>query len=104
MAPYFRPHRSGGQGSARSRPANHLYYSMTSMLSHLRTHLARTRLLGEPGVALVADSGGVGSVALLDKPHAPTPTIRLSLVQLPAAPGLRSASRTVSPPDGALAG
>src|SRR2546426_3007651 len=32
------------------------YYSMTSLLSHLRTHLARTHLLGEPGVALVARS------------------------------------------------
>src|SRR5256884_4517270 len=66
MAPYLRPHRRGGQGSARSRPANHLYYSMTSLLSHLRTHLARTHLLGEPGVALVAVSGGADSVALLD--------------------------------------
>src|SRR5438034_6614713 len=69
MAPYLRPRRSGGQGSARSRSANHLYYSMTSLLSHLRTHLARTHLLGEPGVALVAVSGGADSVALLDLLH-----------------------------------
>src|SRR5947209_20447306 len=81
MAPYLRPHRSGGQGSARSRPANHLYYSMTSLLSHLRTHLARTHLLGEPGVALVAVSGGADSVALLDLLHTLTPELGLSLVR-----------------------
>src|SRR5438034_8368414 len=78
MAPYLRPRRSGGQGSARSRPANHLYYSMTSLLSHLRTHLARTRLLGEPGVALVAVSGGADSVALLDLLHTLVPELGLS--------------------------
>src|SRR2546428_13282703 len=80
MAPYFRPHRSGGQGSARSRPANHLYYSMTSLLSHLRTHLARTHLLGEPGVALVAVSGGAGSVALLVLLPTLSPQLGLPLV------------------------
>src|SRR5207249_11979397 len=57
LAPYLRPRRSGGQGSARSRPANHLYYSMTSLLSHLRTHLARTRLLGDPGEAGTCEMG-----------------------------------------------
>src|SRR5437867_5181789 len=80
MAPYLRPRRSGGQGRARSRPANHLYYSMTSLLLHLRTHLARTHLLGEPGVALVAVSGGADSVALLDLLHTLTPELGLSLV------------------------
>src|SRR5436190_869260 len=96
MAPYLRPHRRGGQGSARSRPANHLYYSMTSLLSHLRTHLARTRLLGEPGVALVAVSGGADSVALLDLLHTLAPELGLSLVVAHVDHGIRSDSGTVA--------
>src|SRR3989441_361080 len=103
MAPYLRPRRSGGQGSARSRPANHLYYSMTSLLSHLRTHLARTRLLGEPGVALVAVSGGADSVALLDLLHALTPELGLSLVVAHVDHGIRSDSGTVARAVGELA-
>src|SRR2546428_371325 len=103
MAPYFRPHRSGGQGSARSRPANHLYYSMTSLLSHLRTHLARTHLLGEPGVALVAVSGGADSVALLDLLHTLTPELGLSLVVAHVDHGIRSDSGTVARAVGELA-
>src|SRR2546426_10045647 len=95
MAPYLRPRGSGGQGSARSPPANHLYYSMTSLLSHLRTHLARTRLLGEPGVALVAVSGGADSVALLDLLHTLTPELGLSLVVAHVDHGIRSDSGTV---------
>src|SRR3989440_1612836 len=103
MAPYLRPHRSGGQGSARSRPANHLYYSMTSLLSHLRTHLARTHLLGEPGVALVAVSGGADSVALLDLLHTLTPELGLSLVVAHVDHGIRSDSGTVARAVGELA-
>src|SRR5258708_31870546 len=103
MAPYLRPRRSGGQGSARSRPANHLYYSMTSLLSHLRTHLARTRLLGEPGVALVAVSGGADSVALLDLLHTLTPELGLSLVVAHVDHGIRSDSGTVARAVGELA-
>src|SRR2546429_1423284 len=103
MAPYLRPRRSGGQGSARSRPANHLYYSMTSLLSHLRTHLARTRLLGEPGVALVAVSGGADSVALLDLLHALAPELGLSLVVAHVDHGIRSDSGTVARAVGELA-
>src|SRR5436190_1437115 len=103
MAPYLRPHRRGGQGSARSRPANHLYYSMTSLLSHLRTHLARTRLLGEPGVALVAVSGGADSVALLDLLHTLTPELGLSLVVAHVDHGIRSDSGTVARAVGELA-
>src|SRR5437660_11037035 len=94
MAPYLRPHRSGGQGSARSRPANHLYYSMTSLLSHLRTHLARTHLLGEPGVALVAVSAGADSVALLHLLHTLTPELGLSLVVAHVDHGIRRDGRT----------
>src|SRR5205809_4892584 len=96
MAPYLRPHRSGGQGSARSRPANHLYYSMTSLLSHLRTHLARTHLLGEPGIAVLAVSGGADSVALLDLLGALAPELNLSLVLAHVDHGMRSDSRTVA--------
>src|SRR5438093_10574535 len=103
MAPYLRPHRSGGQGRARSRPANHLYYSMTSLLSHLRTHLARTHLLGEPGVALVAVSGGADSVALLDLLHTLTPELGLSLVVAHVDHGIRSDSGTVARAVGELA-
>src|SRR6058998_202881 len=103
MAPYLRPRRSGGQGSARSRPANHLYYSMTSLLSHLRTHLARTRLLGEPGVALVAVSGGADSVALLDLLHTLAPELGLSLVVAHVDHGIRSDSGTVARAVGELA-
>src|SRR5213079_1967464 len=103
MAPYLRPHRSGGQGSARSRPANHLYYSMTSLLSHLRTHLARTHLLGEPGIALAAVSGGADSVALLDLLHTLTPELRLSLVVAHVDHGIRSDSGTVARAVGELA-
>src|SRR5437016_1225432 len=103
MAPYLRPRRSGGQGSARSRPANHLYYSMTSLLSHLRTHLARTRLLGDPGVALVAVSGGADSVALLDLLHTLTPELGRSLVVAHVRHGIRSDSGTVARAVGELA-
>src|SRR5213083_2240759 len=103
MAPYLRPRRSGGQGSARSRSANHLYYSMTSLLSHLRTHLARTRLLGEPGVALVAVSGGADSVALLDLLHTLAPELGLSLVVAHVDHGIRSDSGTVARAVGELA-
>src|SRR6266699_5088961 len=103
MAPYLRPRRSGGQGSARSRPANHLYYSMTALLSHLRTHLARTRLLGEPGVALVAVSGGADSVALLDLLHTLTPELGLSLVVAHVDHGIQSDSGAVARAVGELA-
>src|SRR5256886_8376552 len=103
MAPFFRPRGGGGKGSARSRSANHLYYSMTSLLSHLRTHLARTRLLGEPGVALVAVSGGADSVALLDLLHALTPELGLSLVVAHVDHGIRSDSGTVARAVGELA-
>src|SRR6266446_6377199 len=103
MAPYLRLRRSGGQGSARSRPANHLYYSMTSLLSHLRTHLARTRLLGEPGVALVAVSGGADSVALLDLLHALAPELGLSLIVAHVDHGIRPDSGTVARAVGELA-
>src|SRR2546427_5956330 len=76
---------------------------MTSLLSHLRTHLARTRLLGEPGVALVAVSGGADSVALLDLLHTLTPELGLSLVVAHVDHGIRSDSGTVARAVGELA-
>src|SRR2546425_1038594 len=103
MAPYLRPRRSGGQGSADSRPANHLYYRMTSLLSRLRNHLARARLLGEPGIALVAVSGGADSVALLDLLHTLAPELGLSLVVAHVDHGIRSDSGTVARAVGELA-
>src|SRR5207245_11461901 len=103
MAPYLRPRRSCRQSSALTRPANHLYYRMTSLLSRLRHHLARTRLLGEPGIALLAVSGGADSVALLDLLHALAPELGLSLVVAHVDHGIRSDSRTVARSVGRLA-
>src|SRR2546428_8015661 len=102
-AQYFGPGGGGGQGGPRGRPAIHLYYRMTSLLSHLRTHLARTRLLGEPGVALVAVSGGADSVALLDLLHALTPELGLSLVLAHVDHGIRSDTGTGARAVGELA-
>src|SRR5438445_472949 len=76
---------------------------MTSLLSHLRTHLARTRLLGEPGVALVAVSGGADSVALLDLLHTLTPELGLSLVVAHVDHGIRSDSGPAARAGGELA-
>src|SRR3989441_2801299 len=103
MPPYYRPRGSGGKGSPRSRPADHLYYSMTSLLSPLRPHRACPRLLGEPGVALVAVSGGADSVALLDLLHTLTPELGLSLVVAHVDHGIRSDSGTVARAVGELA-
>src|SRR2546422_8370206 len=94
-------HNSGhaeaaGKARARSRAANHLYYRMTSLLSRLRHHLVRTRLLGEPGIALVAVSGGADSVALLDLLHTLAPELGLSLVVAHVDHGIRSDSGAVA--------
>src|SRR3989449_6856001 len=69
---------------------------MTSLLSRLRHHLVRTRLLGEPGVALVAVSGGADSGALLDLLHTLTPELGLSLVVAHVDHGIRSDSGAVA--------
>src|SRR3989442_9489190 len=76
---------------------------MTSLLSRLRNHLARTRLLGEPGIALLAVSGGADSVALLDLLHALAPELGLSLVVAHVDHGIRSDSGTVARAVGELA-
>src|SRR5256886_17014224 len=101
--PFFRPRGGGGQGGPPTRPAIHLYYRMPPLLSPLRPHLARTRLLGEPGVALVAVSGGADSVALLDLLHTLTPELGLSLVVAHVDHGIRSDSGTVARAVGELA-
>src|SRR2546426_8348585 len=69
---------------------------MTSLLSRLRHHLVRTRLLGEPGIALVAVSGGADSVALLDLLHTLAPELGLSLVVAHVDHGIRSDSGAVA--------
>src|SRR5438309_701241 len=76
---------------------------MTSLLSRLRHHLARTRLFGEPGIALLAVSGGADSVALLDLLHALAPELGLSLVVAHVDHGIGSDSGTVARAVGELA-
>src|SRR5213079_316558 len=94
MAHNYGRAEAAGKARARSRAANHLYYRMTPLLSRLRNHLARTRLLGEPGIALVAVSGGADSVALLDLLHALAPELGLSLIVTHVDHGIRSDSRS----------
>src|SRR3989441_2118954 len=96
MAQNYGHAEAAGKARARSRAANHLYYRMTPLLSRLRGHLARTRLLGEPGIALVAVSGGADSVALLDLLHTLAPELGLSLIVAHVDHGIRSDSRTVA--------
>ena len=76
---------------------------MTSLLPRLRNHLARTRLLGEPGIAVLAVSGGADSVALLDLVGALAPELSLSLVVAHVDHGMRSDSGTVARAVAALA-
>src|SRR3989475_1117248 len=87
---------AAGKARARSRTANHLYYRMTPLLSRLRHHLSRTRLLGEPGTAVLAVSGGADSVALLDLLHALAPELGLKLVGAHVDHGIRSDSGVVA--------
>src|SRR5260370_32414835 len=98
MARYLRRLRSARQGATpRRRPANHLYYSMPSLLSRLRHHLARTPLFPVPGTVVVAVSGGPGSGALLDLLQQLAPEFRLALVVAHAGHGLHAESRPVAP-------
>src|SRR5947208_9538105 len=103
MAHNYGRAEAAGKARARSRAANHLYYRMTPLLSRLRNHLARTRLLGEPGIALVAVSGGADSVALLDLLHTLAPELGLSLIVTHVDHGIRSDSGTVARAVGELA-
>src|SRR5260370_1804305 len=99
MARYLRRLRSARQGATpRRRPANHLYYSMPSLLSRLRNHLARTPLFPVPGTVVVAVSGGPDSVALLDLLQQLAPGFGLALVVAHAAHGIPPAPRPAAPP------
>lgn len=68
---------------------------MTSLLSALRDHLARARLLGKPGIAVTAVSGGPDSVALLDLLHMLAPELGLTLIVAHADHGIQADSGTV---------
>src|SRR6266853_2030315 len=56
----------------------------------------RTRLLGEPGIAVLAVSGGADSVALLDLLHGLAPELGLSLVVAHVDHGIRPDSGAVA--------
>src|SRR5229473_2849623 len=97
MARYLRRLRSARQGATpRRRPANHLYYSMPSLLSRLRNHLARTPLFPVPGTVVVAVSGGPDSVALLDLLQQLAPEFGLALVVAHADHGIHAESGAVA--------
>jgi len=68
---------------------------MTSLPSRLARHVARARLFREPGVAVVAVSGGADSVALLDLLSTLAPTLGLTLVVAHVDHGIAADSRTV---------
>ena len=68
---------------------------MPSLPSRLARHVARAQLFREPGVAVVAVSGGADSVALLDLLHALAPALGLTLVVAHADHGIAAESRTV---------
>src|SRR6266566_5283890 len=68
---------------------------MAALFDRFRAHLEATRLFREPGVALVAVSGGADSVALLDLLHGVAGAFGLSLVVAHADHGIRADSRTV---------
>ena len=63
----------------------------------LREHLKVTRLFGEPGIALLAVSGGSDSVALLDLLVLLAPELGLSLVVGHVAHGIRQETAAVVP-------
>jgi len=68
---------------------------MTPLLERVRAHLGRTALFAEPGMALVAVSGGPDSVALLDLLDHLAPELGLTLAVAHADHGIRADSRTV---------
>jgi tRNA(Ile)-lysidine synthase len=76
---------------------------MPALLQRLREHVRRARLFPEPGIAVVAVSGGPDSVALLDLMHVLAPELGLSLVVAHADHGIRADSRTVGQAVGSLA-
>ncbi|HKW41647.1 MAG TPA: tRNA lysidine(34) synthetase TilS [Gemmatimonadales bacterium] len=68
---------------------------MTSLPARFERHITRARLFPEPGVAVVAVSGGPDSVALLDLLHPLAPQLGLTLVVAHADHGIQPDSRTV---------
>src|SRR5256885_1852112 len=76
---------------------------MATLLDRFRAHLEATRPFPEPGVALVAVSGGADSVALLDLLHSVISAFGLSLVVAHADHGIQSDSGTVGQSVRALA-
>ncbi|MGH7528778.1 MAG: tRNA lysidine(34) synthetase TilS [Gemmatimonadales bacterium] len=69
----------------------------------MRAHLARTGLLGRPGTAVLAVSGGADSVALLDLLHGMAGELGLELVVAHADHGIQTAGRAVGRTVGQLA-
>src|SRR5256885_1836179 len=68
---------------------------MAPLLARLRAHLDRARLFPAPGRAVLAVSGGLDSVALLDLMHSLAPERELALVVAHADHGIQTDSRTV---------
>src|SRR6266498_3409997 len=68
-----------------------------SLPDRFRTHIVRARLFRgrPPGTAVVAVSGGVDSVALLDLLHAAAPDLGLQLVVAHADHGIQTESGNV---------
>jgi tRNA(Ile)-lysidine synthase len=69
---------------------------MPSLLSRLRSHLARTPLFPVPGTVVVAVSGGPDSVALLDLLQQVAPEFGLALVVAHADHGIQAESGAVA--------
>src|SRR2546425_1120143 len=68
---------------------------MTALLDRFRAHLDRAALLAHPGPAVVAVSGGVDSVALLDLLHGVAAGRGLALVVAHADHQIQADSRAV---------
>src|SRR5256885_10452154 len=76
---------------------------MAPLLARLRAHLDRARLFPAPGRAVLAVSGGLDSVALLDLMPSLAPERELALVVAHADHGIQTDSRTVGQAVGDLA-
>jgi tRNA(Ile)-lysidine synthase len=94
-APVARRYTAKVMGKGGRRHGPNYTYSMAPLPSRLARHIARARLFDAPGGAVVAVSGGVDSVALLDLLHGLAPTLGLTLVVAHADHGIASDSRTV---------
>lgn len=70
--------------------------AVPSLLERLRDHLAESRLFAEPGLAVLAVSGGGDSLAMLDLLAALAPELRLSLLVAHADHGILPGSGAVA--------